>query len=193
MANHQFKAKGKKGLFDEENTISNLSAKGNILERISMVIDFEKFRPMPEPNLLNTKKKSNAGAKPFKVVLMFKIMILQRYYVLSDCQAEYQILDRTSFKNFLGLETGDKVPDEKTVWAFREKLTKKGIVELLFAQFLQFPEEKNLIFNEGKLVDASFTIEPRQRNTREENEKIKKGEGDGLWKDQPAKKTAQRY
>ena len=76
MANHQFKAKGKKGLFDEENTISNLSAKGNILERISMVIDFEKFRPMPEPNLLNTKNKSNAGAKPFKVVLMFKIMIL---------------------------------------------------------------------------------------------------------------------
>ena len=188
MANHQFKTKGKKGLFDEENAISYLSAKGNPLERISMVIDFEKFRPMLEPNLLNTEKKSNAGAKPFDVVLMFKIMILQRYYGLSDCQVEYQILDRTSFKIFLGLETGDKVPDEKTVWAFREKLTKKGIVELLFAQFLQFLEEKNLIFNEGKLIDASFTIAPRQRNTREENEKIKNGEGDGLWKDQPAKK-----
>ncbi|PKP19411.1 MAG: IS5/IS1182 family transposase, partial [Bacteroidetes bacterium HGW-Bacteroidetes-22] len=44
---------------------------------------------------------------------------LQRYYVLSDCQAEYQILDRTSFKIFFGFEAGDKVPDEKTVWAFR--------------------------------------------------------------------------
>jgi len=67
-----------------------------------------------------------------------------------------------------------KVPDEKTVWAFREELTKKGIVELLFAQFLQFMEEKNLIFSEGKLIDASFTIAPRQRNTQEENEKIKR-------------------
>ena len=48
---------------------------------------------------------------------------------------EYQILDRTSFKAFLGLSTGDKVPDEKTVWLFRERLTKTGLVEELFEQF----------------------------------------------------------
>jgi len=45
-----------------------------------------------------------------------------------------------------------------------------------------------LIFNEGRLIDASFTIAPRQRNTREENDKIKKGEGGDLWNDQPNKK-----
>lgn len=64
MANQQFKTKGEKGLFDEENTISHLSAMGNPLERISIVIDFEKFRPMLEPLLLKTEKKSNAGANP---------------------------------------------------------------------------------------------------------------------------------
>ena len=55
-------------------------------------------------------------------------------------------------------------------------------------QFKNYLESKELIFNEGQLVDASFTIEPRQRNTREENEKIKKGEGDDLWNDEPQKK-----
>src|ERR1035437_6129989 len=73
-------------------------------------------------------------------------------------------------------------------WALREHLTKGGVVDLLFSQFITFLEEKNLIFNEGKLIDASFTIAPRQRNTREENEKIKNGEADDLWKDQPHKK-----
>jgi len=146
------------------------------------------FRSTIEDKLLNTNKKSNAGAKPFDVVMMFKIIILQRYYGLWDKQVEYQILDRTSFKNFLGLETGDKVPDEKTVWLFRENLTNTGVIEELFYQFISYLESKGLIFNEGKLVDASFTVAPRQRNTREENQKIKDGEGTELWNDNPHKK-----
>ena len=115
-------------------------------------------------------------------------MILQRYYGLGDTQIEYQILDRISFKKFLGLESGDKVPDEKTVWAFRENLTNSGLVEELFAQFVQYLELNELIINEGKMVDASFTVAPRQRNTREENKIIKEGRGDELWNAQPNKK-----
>jgi len=188
MTSQVYKAKGKKGLYDEQFSIERLSEIGNPLEKISNVIDFEMFRNTLEEKLLNTNKKNNAGAKPFDVVMMFKIMILQRYYGLGDKQVEFQIIDRMSFKQFLGLETGDKVPDEKTVWAFRENLTNSGVITKLFNQFLQFLEEKNLIFNEGKLIDASFTIAPRQRNTRDENKKIKKGEGNDLWNDQPNKK-----
>ncbi len=183
-----YKTQGKKTLFDEQNSLELLSEIGNPLEMISHVIDFEMFRPTLENKLLNTNKKNNAGAKPFDVVLMFKILILQRYYGLGDKQIEYQIIDRISFKNFLSLETGDKIPDEKTVWAFRESLTNLGLVDDLFNQFKNYLESKELIFNEGQLVDASFTIAPRQRNTREENEKIKKGEGDDLWNDKPHKK-----
>jgi IS5 family transposase len=188
MSLQVYKTKGEKGLFDEQFTIERLSAIGNPLEKISNIIDFELFRNTLESKLLNTEKKNNAGAKPFDVVMMFKIMILQRYYGLGDTQVEYQIIDRLSFKKFLGLESGDKVPDEKTVWLFRENLTNSGVIELLFNQFIKFLEDNNLIFNEGKLVDASFTIAPRQRNTREENEKIKKGEGKDLWIDKPNKK-----
>jgi IS5 family transposase len=188
MTKQIYKTKGEKGLFDEQFNIDRMSLIGNPLEKISNVIDFEVFRQALESKLLNIEKKNNAGAKPYDVVMMFKIMILQRYYGLGDKQVEFQIIDRLSFKKFLGLESGDKVPDEKTVWLFRENLIKSGGVELLFSQFIQFLEDKNLIFNEGKLVDASFTVAPRQRNTREENEKIKKGEGNDLWNDQPNKK-----
>ena len=175
-------------MFDEEFTRERLSAMGNPLEAISKVIDFELFRNSLESKLLNTNKKNNAGAKPYDVVMLFKILILQRYYGLGDSQVEYQILDRTSFKTFLGLETGDKVPDEKTVWSFRERVTKTGLVEELFEQFTAFLEQQELIFNEGQLIDASFTVAPRQRNTRDENKKIKNGEGDDLWNDKPNKK-----
>jgi len=184
-----YKSTGKKSLFDDQFSAEKLSEIGNPLDKISNVIDFEMFRELLESKLLNTAKKNNAGAKPFDVVLMFKILILQRYYGLGDKQVEYQILDRTSFKNFLRLETGDKIPDEKTVWAFRENLTKTGLTEDLFTQFKSFLETKELILNEGQMIDASFTVAPRQRNTREENEKIKKGEGDDLWNDKPHKKS----
>jgi len=183
-----YKTQGEKGLFDEEFTKERLSVMGNPLEAVSKVLDFEMFRESLERKLLNTNKKNNAGAKPYDVVMLFKILILQRYYGLGDSQVEYQILDRTSFKTFLGLETGDKVPDEKTVWSFRERVTKTGLVEELFEQFTSFLEEKKLILNEGQMVDASFTVAPRQRNTREENKKIKNGEGNNLWKDKPNKK-----
>ncbi len=184
-----YKTRGNKGLFDQEFTNERLSVMGNPLEAISKVIDFEMFRKSLESKLLNTNKKNNAGAKPYDVVMLFKIMILQRYYGLGDSQVEYQILDRSSFKTFLGLETGDKVPDEKTVWSFRERVTKTGLVEELFEQFTSFLEKKELIFNEGQMVDASFTVAPRQRNTWEENKRIKNGEGDDLWNDKPNKKS----
>jgi IS5 family transposase len=188
MLQEIYKLSGNKGLFDEEFTKERLSAIGNPLESISKVINFEFFRDSLESKLLNTNKKNNAGAKPYDVVMLFKILILQRYYGLGDSQVEYQILDRTSFKTFLGLETGDKVPDEKTVWSFRDRVTKTGLVEELFEQFTSFLEEQELIFNEGQLIDASFTLAPRQRNTREENKKIKNGTGDELWNDKPNKK-----
>ena len=58
----------------------------------------------------------------------------------------------------------------------------------MFEQFTSFLEAQELIFNQGQLIDASFTVAPRQRNTREENKKIKNGEGGDLWNDEPNKK-----
>jgi transposase, IS5 family len=188
MASKKYKTTGNRGLFDEEETYQKLSDIGNPLEKISKVIDFEMFRDSLEAKMLNCDKKNNAGAKPFDVVMMFKIIVLQPYYGLGDTQIEYQILDKLSFKKFLVLESGDKVPDEKTVWVFREKLTNSALIEKIFFQFTKYLKIKGLIMNEGKMVDASFTIAPHQRNTRDENKKIKEGRGNELWNDKPNKK-----
>ena len=183
-----FKSTGNRGLFDEQNAIDMMSDMGNSLERLHNVIDFEIFRSLLEQRLRAVNRKNNAGARPFDYVMMFKILILQRLFGLSDKQVQYQITDRLSFKEFLGLSSGDKVPDEKSVWAFRERLTKEGVVEELFAMFHSHLNSKGLIVNEGKMVDASFTTAPRQRNTPDENKKIKDGKGDDLWNDKPHKK-----
>jgi IS5 family transposase len=189
MNHKSYKHQGKKGFFDEQFSKERLSEIGNPLAAISKAVDFEIFRTTLESKLQKSDKRSNAGARPYDYVMMFKIIILQRYYGLGDKQIEYQIIDRTSFKEFLGLETGDKVPDEKTVWVFRENLIKSGLVEILFKQFTEYLLNRGLIFNQGQIIDASFTVAPRQRNTREENTKIKSGEGDDLWNENPHKKS----
>ena len=90
-------------------------------------------------------------------------------------------MDRLSFRDFLGLASGDKVPDEKTIWAFKEELTKKGLFGQLFNEFYAFLEENNLILHEGTMIDGSFVEAPRQHNTREENKIIKEDRGGELW------------
>ncbi len=102
-------------------------------------------------------------------------------YHLSDAQTEYQIRDRLSFRNFLGLASGDRIPDQNTVWLFREELVRKNVFEQLFQKFYAFLEANNLIMKEGVIVDGSFVEVPRQRNSCEENKKIKEDKGDELW------------
>ena len=106
---------------------------------------------------------------------MFKILILQKYYNLSDEQTEFQINDRTSFKQFLGLKIGDTIPDEKTIWHFKEQLANKNLTQQLFEQFATMLMNKGVIAKEGSIVDATFVDVPRQRNSKEENADIKKG------------------
>ena len=184
----KYKTTGKQTLFDAENAAQKLSEIGNPLEKLDSVIDFEMFRSRLEESMVNHSTKSNAGAKQYDVVMMFKVMVLRQYYNLSYEQTESQIIDRSSFKQFLGLASGDKVPDANTIRNFFEGLKEKGLRERLFQGFVDNLLEKSFIFNEGQIVDASFVLAPRQRNTREENKKIKAGEGDELWNDRPNKK-----
>ena len=146
------------------------------------------FRPELEDILVKKDCKSTAGRPQFDVVLMFKVIFLQRYYGLGDKQIQYQIIDRTSFRQFLGIHTVDEVPDEKTVWNVKNTLSKAGTFDALFDKFRSYLDSKGLSFNEGKIIDASFVEAPRQRNTREENEQIKSDNGKDLWNDKPHKK-----
>ncbi len=91
------------------------------------------------------------------------------------------ILDRLSFQRFLGINLCDDAPDAKSIWHYREQLTRKGVVEELFELFYQVLEEKGLIAEKGIIVNASFKEVPVQRNSKEENARIKNGEKIEEW------------
>jgi IS5 family transposase len=171
----QFKRQRAAGFFDHDMRLAKLSALGDPLERLKQGIDFNQFRTFLEEKL-HRQPKGAGGRPPYDYVLMFKILILQRFYNLSDDQSEYQINDRLSFMRFLDLTTADDVPDSKTIWVFREQLINLELVEPLFELFLTHLADLNLIVHEGKIIDASFVEVPRQRNSREDNKTIKKGE-----------------
>lgn len=180
------KNKNPRGLFDESFRLEKLSKQGDPLQSIKEKIDWELFRPLLE-SVFVKEDKGTGGREPYDYVMMFKILILQRYYNLSDDQTEYQILDRLTFMRFLALELSDKVPDSKTIWLFKETLAQWGVIEKLFDRFVRELREQGFIGKEGKIVDASFVEVPRQRNNREENEQIKAGNIPEAWKTTPHK------
>lgn len=173
------------GLFSSVDRLTELEELGDPLLALSAHIDFEFFRETLEQGLYGDYDSSKGGRPPFDPVVMFKVLILQRLYNLSDDAIEFQIKDRLSFMRFLGIDFAGRVPDAKTVWIFREHLQEKGLVETLFEQFNSELERRRILVKSGQIVDASFVEVPRQRNTRTENKTIKSGDVPEEWEENP--------
>lgn len=183
----QFKRHRDYGFFDQDIRLTKLSQLGDPLEKLNEGVDFEMFRIILETGLEKIAK-GKGGRRPFDYVMMFKILLLQRYYNLSDDQVEYQINDRMSFMRFLNLSIADVIPDSKTVWNFRQQIVDLELVDEIFSLFIKELEKLGLIVNEGKIIDASFIEVPKQRNTKAENNQIKKGETPKSFDENPNKK-----
>jgi transposase, IS5 family len=110
--------------------------------------------------MLPTKAQPKGGRPPYKKLLLFRIIFLQQYYGLSDESAEYQIKDRLSFMRFLGLGMAHRVPDQNTIWLFKESLKEEGRMEKLFNLFTTHLRKKNFILNKGSIIDASIVKAP---------------------------------
>jgi IS5 family transposase len=175
-----------RGFFDETDRLKELSKLGDPLEKLNGRINWESFRGI----LTRTLKKipdGPGGRPPFDYVMMFKILILQRLYNISDDQTEYQVKDRLSFQRFLGLALYDTVPDAKTVWHFREELTKADIIDTIFYRFVNQLEEEGIISYSGSIIDATFVDVPKQRNSKDENNTIKEGKVPEEWEEKKNK------
>lgn len=179
------------GFFDLSDRHASLDVKKDPLVEINDVVPWEEFRPLLEFVWRKpvSERKSNAGRKPMDAVLMFKTLVLSALYNLSDDQVEYQIRDRLSFMRFLGLGLGDRVPDAKTVWFYREALSQAGKVDELFELFDGHLARQGYIARGGQILDASIVPVPRNHNTREENAAIKGGEVPEGWENKPAKRS----
>lgn len=179
------------GFFDLSDRYASLDTKKDPLIEINAVVPWDAFRPLLERvwRKPDEDRKSRAGRKPTDVVLMFKTLVLSALYNLSDDQIEYQVRDRLSFMRFLDLGLGDRVPDAKTVWLYREALAKAGMVDELFAQFDGYLARQGYIARGGQILDASIVPVPHNHNKRAENASIKADETPEVWADKPAKRS----
>ena len=190
--------RGQAGFWDLDERYQRLSAVGDPLEKLNAIIPWPVFEK-PLAKALKRSDGSKGGRPPFPAVLMFKILVLQALYNLSDDQAEFVIQDRLSFMRFLGLSLSQKVPDAKTIWLFRESLVRAGAIDNLFARFDKHLSKSGYLaplggaslacraMKGGQIVDATIIQAPRQHNSQNEKATIKVGEIPEGWKDKPAK------
>src|SRR6185437_3270117 len=168
------------GFFDAEDRLRALSAAGDPLERLKALVDFELFRADLEAGLQRAER-SKGGRPPYDAVLMFRILVLQTLYTLSDDQTEYQIRDRLSFMRFVGLALHDAVPDAKTVWLYREQLTKAGALQRAFERFDAMLRERGYLAMGGQIVDATVIEARRPRLNAQEKATIRGGGTPSGW------------
>ncbi|MFK4064143.1 IS5 family transposase [Brucella anthropi] len=178
--------RGQAGFWDLDERYERLSAVGDPLETLNSIIPWPVFEK-PLSKALKRSDGSKGGRPPFSAVMMFKILVLQVLYNLSDDQAEFVIQDRLSFMRFLGLSLSQKVPDAKTIWLFRESLVRAGAIESLFARFDKQLSKSGYLATGGQIVDATIIQAPKQHISQDEKEAIKAGKVPEAWKDKPAK------
>ena len=174
-------------IFAADLRLESLSEHKDPLVKLNKHIKWDIFTPILN-RLDKTDTNPSKGGRPsFDNILLFKMLILQKIYGLSDFQLQYQVMDRLSFMRFLDLSLSHRVPDQNTVWNFREKLKEKALECELFDVFFEKLKAEGLILNEGKAIDATFIEAPKQRNTKEENEKVKNLETPEAWENHPPK------
>lgn len=157
------------------NPNDNIPKKPRGIEELAQFIDFECFRPILNKHShpkKDKKPKNNAGRPPYDVVKMFRILIIQSLYNLSNDEMEFQLNDRISFMRFCAIGACDPIPDATTIWRFKESLGEDGSREL-FDYFEKQMVDAGLEFSAGSIIDASFVEARKQRNTPEENAYIK--------------------
>jgi len=168
-------------MFMNDRRLKRLEKIGNRLTILANRIPWEAFRT--DLNRTREVKDERLGGRPpYDVVMMFKILVLQGLYNLSDEDMEYQIADRVSFQHFLGIDPDKNIPDSNTIWNFRERLKNKRLLDRLFARFEQFLQKSGFEAKGGQIVDATFAEVPVRRDSPADNESIKeKGEAPEKW------------
>jgi IS5 family transposase len=121
------------------------------LEQVARQVKWYRFE-----KLLRKLEPEAAGRPPFEPLMMFKALLLQQWYALSDAQLEEALNDRVSFRRFLGLMLDADAPDHTTLCRFRNRLVEAGLITRLFAEFDRQMEERGLLLKRGTMIDATL-------------------------------------
>lgn len=175
-------------LFAREERDAKRQSLNDPLALLNQHIDFTAIAAAVDAKL-TLGSSGRGGRPPYPTVVMVKLLLLQQLYNLSDDALEYQVLDRTSFLRFLGLEDSRRVPDAKTIWVWRERLKAQDLIGDISAAVSGQLHRAGFLARGGQIIDASIVNAPIQRNSREENAAIKQGQVPEDWS---AAKRAQK-
>jgi transposase, IS5 family len=139
------------------------SRRREMLDEINQLLDWSEFE-----RLLAVIPVASKGEPSFPALMMFKVLLLQRWHGLSDPAMEATLFDRLSFQRFAGLSLEDETPDHSTIWRFRERLTKNGLIERLFAELERQLDAHGFLIKQGTLIDASMVTSAARRPRKEE-------------------------
>ena len=120
------------------------------LDRLGGLVKWYRFE-----KVLAALRGGGAGRPPYPPIVMFKVLLLQSLYGLSDAEMEEAVADRLSFRRFAGLAITDTVPDHTTICRFRNLLVERGLLEKLFAELDKQLEKAGVILKRGTMLDAT--------------------------------------
>ncbi len=142
------------------------------LEEMNKVVPWGLF----EQELKKHIVRKSGGRRPYPLLLLFRMHLLQVWFGLSDAGCEFQVKDRLSFRKFLGLSIEANVPDATTLENFRHDF--EPVAEQVLAKLDVFFKEKGLLLKEGNVVDATFIrANSRPRKDSEKNSDIDAEQG----------------
>lgn len=157
------------GFFDHDIVHSKLDRLNDPLLKFDEIVNWEGFRLTLE-EIRPQKDKRRGGRPPLDVVLMFKMIFLRHYYDLSLKQVEFQVLDRLSFRRFLGLSLEDPVPDTNTVWVYEERLIAHDLIKPLFVDLMIQIENAGYSARGGQIVDATIVEAPKRQRRKDDDD-----------------------
>jgi len=143
------------GLFGIADFVVSDRKQVTFLDGISAMLDWGRIEKLLKRGLGRTDKVT-AGAKAYPAIQMFRILLLQQWYGLSDQDTESALYDRLSFMRFAGLSLEESVPDHTTVCRFRNLLVSRKLLESLLNEINRQMEKQGKLVKKGVAVDASI-------------------------------------
>ena len=134
-----------------DHLVGEAAPTNGFLERAAALLDWKAVEDVLVP-----LRSGAMGAPSYPVVVIFKALLLQQWYGLSDPGLEEALGDRLSFRRFCGIPLEQKTPDHTTIWRFRERLAESGLAEAAFSCITSQIENAGLVLKKGTLIDASL-------------------------------------
>jgi hypothetical protein len=170
---------GQRGFWDEQQRVTKLKEKKPVLQRLAESIPWQSFRPLLDKGYVQ-ERKSNAGRKRIDPLILFKMLVLQQLFNLSDEELEFQVNNRRSFEEFVGLGVMNNIPDATTVAFFRERLRKAGVIDELFEMFEGYLRSQGLQARGGDFQGRCHSLAATQATRIDGSARIGSGSSGGL-------------